>query len=83
MTEVQIPEPFRKQGQLIAFDGCTRAQADYFVSSQLKQYGEDREKALLQLITTFVKSIKLDRHDWEDWPTDSREAFVKLNERVK
>ena len=30
------------------------------------------------LIRNFVDAIKLDRHDWEDWPEDSREAFDAL-----
>jgi hypothetical protein len=31
-----------------------------------------------QAIAKFVEAVKLDRHDWEDWPKDSREAFVAL-----
>ena len=30
------------------------------------------------LIRNFVDAIKLDRHDWEDWPEDSRKAFEAL-----
>ena len=30
------------------------------------------------LIRNFVDAIKLDRHDWEDWPEDSRKAFDAL-----
>ena len=30
------------------------------------------------LIHNFVAAIKLDRHDWEDWPEDSRKAFEAL-----
>ena len=30
------------------------------------------------LIRNFVDAIKLDRHDWEDWPEDSSEAFDAL-----
>ena len=30
------------------------------------------------LIRNFVAAIKLDRHDWEDWPEDSRKAFEAL-----
>ena len=49
MTKVKLPEPFRKQGQQIAFDCCDRAQADYFVSAQLKQYGDDRAREALEM----------------------------------
>jgi hypothetical protein len=31
-----------------------------------------------QAIAKFVKAVELDRHDWEDWPKDSREAFAAL-----
>ena len=27
---------------------------------------------------TLVAAIKIDRHDWEDWPSDSRKAFDAL-----
>ena len=30
------------------------------------------------LIRNFVAAIKLDRHDWEDWPEDSRKSFEAL-----
>jgi hypothetical protein len=33
-----------------------------------------------QAIARFVEAVKLDRHDWEDWPTDSREAFIALQQ---
>jgi hypothetical protein len=31
-----------------------------------------------QLVREFIESIKLDKVGWEDWPTDSRNAFFKL-----
>ena len=31
-----------------------------------------------ELIRNFVAAIKLDRHDWEDWPEDSRKSFEAL-----
>jgi hypothetical protein len=34
------------------------------------------------LIRKFVDAIKLDRHDWEDWPEDSRKAFEELRARL-
>jgi hypothetical protein len=34
--------------------------------------------SLIKLVDTFVKSIRLDTHDWEDWPDDSRIAFANL-----
>ena len=34
------------------------------------------------LIRNFVAAIKLDRHDWEDWPEDSRKAFEALRARL-
>ena len=30
------------------------------------------------LIRNFIAAIKLDRHDWEDWPEDSRKAFEAM-----
>lgn len=33
-----------------------------------------------QAISRFIEAVKLDRHDWQDWPTDSREAFVALQQ---
>ena len=33
-----------------------------------------------QAIARFIEAVKLDRHDWQDWPTDSREAFVALQQ---
>lgn len=35
------------------------------------------------LIRNFVAAIKLDRHDWEDWPEDSRKAFEALLARLE
>ena len=35
------------------------------------------------LIRNFVAAIKLDRHDWEDWPEDSRKAFEALRARLE
>ena len=35
------------------------------------------------LIRNFVAAIKLDRHDWEDWPEDSRKAFEALHARLE
>ena len=34
------------------------------------------------LIRNFVAAIKLGRHDWEDWPEDSRKAFEALRARL-
>lgn len=31
-----------------------------------------------QAIARFIEAVKLDRHDVEDWPKDSREAFEAL-----
>ena len=36
-----------------------------------------------ELIRNFVAAIKLDRHDWEDWPEDSRKAFEALRARLE
>ena len=33
-----------------------------------------------QAITRFIEAVKLDQHDWEDWPEDSREAFIALQQ---
>ena len=38
----------------------------------------EQEKLLYNLIKDFVHAIRLDHHDWEDWPTDSKEAFEKM-----
>ena len=35
------------------------------------------------LIRNFVAAIKLDRHDWEDWPEDSRKTFEALRARLE
>ena len=34
-------------------------------------------------VRNFVAAIKLDRHDWEDWPEDSRKAFEALRARLE
>ena len=34
-------------------------------------------------IRNFVAAIKLDRHEWEDWPEDSRKAFEALRARLE
>jgi hypothetical protein len=33
-----------------------------------------------EAIRNFIRAVELDRHDVEDWPEDSREAFAKLRE---
>lgn len=38
----------------------------------------EQEKLLYNLVKDFVHTIRTDRHDWEDWPADSREAFEKM-----
>ena len=38
----------------------------------------EQEKLLYNLVKDFVHAVKLDQHDWEDWPEDSREAFEKM-----
>ena len=31
-----------------------------------------------QAAKALIAAIKIDRHDWEDWPSDSRKAFEAL-----
>ena len=31
-----------------------------------------------QAIASFIASVKSDRHYWEEWPEDSRKAFLEL-----
>lgn len=38
----------------------------------------EQEKLLYNLIKDFINAVLLDRHGWEDWPNDSREAFEKM-----
>ena len=38
----------------------------------------EQEKLLYNLVKDFIHAVKLDQHDWEDWPDDSREAFEKM-----
>ena len=33
---------------------------------------------LYNLVKDFIHAVKLDQHDWEDWPDDSREVFEKM-----
>ena len=33
---------------------------------------------LYNLVKDVIHAVKLDRHEWEDWPDDSREAFEKM-----
>ena len=40
----------------------------------------EQEKSLYNLVKDFIHAVKLDQHDWEDWPEDSREAFEKMQE---
>ena len=38
----------------------------------------EQEKLLYNLVKDFIHAVKLDQHDCEDWPEDSREAFEKM-----
>ena len=38
----------------------------------------EQEKLLYNLVKDFIHAVKLDQHDWEDWPDDSRKAFEKM-----
>ena len=38
----------------------------------------EQEKLLYNLVKDFIHAVKLDRHDCEDWPDDSREVFEKM-----
>ena len=38
----------------------------------------EQEKLLYNLVKDFIHAVKLDQHDCEDWPDDSREAFEKM-----
>ena len=38
----------------------------------------EQEKLPYNLVKNFIHAVKLDQHDWEDWPEDSREAFEKM-----
>ena len=38
----------------------------------------EQEKSLYNLVKDFIHAVKLDRHEWEDWPEDSREVFEKM-----
>ena len=38
----------------------------------------EQEKLLYNLVKDFIRAVKLDQHDWEDWPDDSREVFEKM-----
>ena len=38
----------------------------------------EQEKLLYNLVKDFIHAVKIDQHDWEDWPEDSREAFEKM-----
>lgn len=38
----------------------------------------EQEKLLYNLVKDFIHAVKLDQHDWEDWPDDSRESFEKM-----
>ena len=33
---------------------------------------------LYNLVKDFIHAVKIDQHDWEDWPDDSRKAFEKM-----
>jgi hypothetical protein len=35
-----------------------------------------------RLLSNFVVAMKRDRHDWEDWPTDSREAYAAIQREL-
>lgn len=49
-----------------------------FARAVLAKWGTPQAEALIR---NFVAAIKLDRHDWEDWPEDSRKAFEALRAR--
>ena len=38
----------------------------------------EQEKSLYNLVKDFIHAVKLDQHDWEDWPEDSREVFEMM-----
>ena len=42
----------------------------------------EQEKSLYNLVKDFIHAVKLDRHEWEDWPDDSREAFEKMQDKA-
>lgn len=46
----QLPVPFRKQGQQIAYDGCTYAMCDYYSSEQLQQFQRETVEACAELL---------------------------------
>ena len=50
----------------------------YCKPAQSYQYGDAQMTTKDQAIARFVEAVRLDRHDWEDWPKDSREAFIAL-----
>ena len=38
----------------------------------------EQEKLLYNLVKDFVRAVRLDQHAWEEWPTESRVASVKM-----
>ena len=38
----------------------------------------EQEKSLYNLVKDFIHAVKIDQHDWEDWPEDSRKVFEKM-----
>ena len=51
---------------------------DSYEYTRYSELNAEQEKSLYNLVKDFIHAVKLDQHDWEDWPEDSREAFEKM-----
>jgi hypothetical protein len=69
----KLPEPVE-----LSSESDERRAVWGYTEYQMLQFRREALEEAAQL----VKAIESDRHDWEDWPTDSREAFRKLKEET-
>lgn len=46
-----------------------------FTPDEFKRFYQLARNDGVEAAEKLIKAIKTDRHDWEDWPRDSREAF--------
>ena len=47
----------------------------FYDHAQLHRFYQLARNDGVEAAEKLIKAIKTDRHDWEDWPRDSREAF--------
>lgn len=73
-----------REGQKYDFESGYAITMDYVMDEaadalEAAQAEIERKNALLR---SFVAVLKADRHDWEDWPTDSRDVVAAITKEI-